>query len=163
MAELDDHAKVIPPHSPIKRQLNERHLNCVCSGHHYRQLLFGNWSAGRSEVPANYGSYRLWCFVPEPYEVVTQQVSTVAYVIRCLVAQSADLNLLRLARGSGRTLLSLINQALLLKGQPLLELFSADSTAQQEALKAERDLTIIQLRRSLKSSSVSDCFRRYRQ
>ena len=89
---------------------------------------------------------------PEPYEVVSaQQVSTASYTpVRRLGGTVRRPEFVEISPEVGGRIVALPHQsgAIVKKGQPLLELFSADLTAQQEALKAERDLTITQLGRS---------------
>ena len=91
---------------------------------------------------------------PEPYEVVNaQQVSTASHTpVRRLGGTVRRPEFVEISPEVGGRIVALPYQsgAVVKKGQPLLELFSADLTAQQEALKAERDLTITQLGRSLK-------------
>ena len=96
---------------------------------------------------------------PEPYEVVNaQQVSTASHTpVRRLGGTVRRPEFVEISPEVGGRIVALPYQsgALVEKGQPLLELFSADLTAQQEALKAERDLTITQLGRSRKLQAQS--------
>lgn len=96
---------------------------------------------------------------PEPYEVVSaQQVSTTSHTaIRRLGGTVRRPEFVEISPEVGGRIVALPHQsgAIVKKGQPLLELFSADLTAQQEALKAERDLTITQLGRSQKLRAQS--------
>lgn len=96
---------------------------------------------------------------PEPYEVVNaQQVSTASHTpVRRLGGTVRRPEFVEISPEVGGRIVALPYQsgALVKKGQPLLELFSADLTAQQEALKAERDLTITQLGRSRKLQAQS--------
>ena len=96
---------------------------------------------------------------PEPYEVVNaQQVSTASHTpVRRLGGTVRRPEFVEISPEVGGRIVALPHQsgAVVKKGQPLLELFSADLTAQQEALKAERDLTITQLGRSQKLQAQS--------
>lgn len=96
---------------------------------------------------------------PEPYEVVNaQQVSTASHTpVRRLGGTVRRPEFVEISPEVGGRIVALPHQsgAVVKKGQPLLELFSADLTAQQEALKAERDLTITQLGRSRKLQAQS--------
>ncbi len=96
---------------------------------------------------------------PEPYEVVNaQQVSTASHTpVRRLGGTVRRPEFVEISPEVGGRIVALPHQsgAIVKKGQPLLELFSADLTAQQEALKAERDLTITQLGRSRKLQAQS--------
>ena len=96
---------------------------------------------------------------PEPYEVVNaQQVSTATHTpVRRLGGTVRRPEFVEISPEVGGRIVALPHQsgAIVKKGQPLLELFSADLTAQQEALKAERDLTITQLGRSRKLQAQS--------
>ena len=96
---------------------------------------------------------------PEPYEVVNaQQVSTASHTpVRRLGGTVRRPEFVEISPEVGGRIVALPHQsgAIVKRGQPLLELFSADLTAQQEALKAERDLTITQLERSRKLQAQS--------
>ena len=96
---------------------------------------------------------------PEPYEVVSaQQVSTASHKpVRRLGGTVRRPEFVEISPEVGGRIVALPHEsgAIVNKGQPLLELFSADLTAQQEALKAERDLTITQLGRSQKLQAQS--------
>ena len=96
---------------------------------------------------------------PEPYEVVNaQHVSTASHTpVRRLGGTVRRPEFVEISPEVGGRIVALPHQsgAIVKRGQPLLELFSADLTAQQEALKAERDLTITQLERSRKLKAQS--------
>ena len=96
---------------------------------------------------------------PEPYEVVSaQQVSTASYTpVRRLGGTVRRPEFVEISPEVGGRIVALPHQsgAIVKKGQPLLELFSADLTAQEEALKAELNLTITQLGRSRKLQAQS--------
>ena len=96
---------------------------------------------------------------PEPYEVVSaQKVTTVSHTpVRRLGGTVRRPEYVEISPEVGGRIVALPFQsgAAVKKGQPLLELFSADLTAQQEALRAERDLTITQLGRSRKLKAQS--------
>ena len=96
---------------------------------------------------------------PEPYEVVNaQQVSTASHTpVRRLGGTVRRPEFVEISPEVGGRIVALPHQsgAIVKRGQPVLELFSADLTAQQEALKAERDLTITQLERSRKLQAQS--------
>ena len=96
---------------------------------------------------------------PEPYEVVNaQHVSTASHTpVRRLGGTVRRPEFVEISPEVGGRIVALPHQsgAIVKRGQPLLELFSADLTAQQEALKAERDLTITQLERSRKLQAQS--------
>ena len=96
---------------------------------------------------------------PEPYEVVNaQQVGTASHTpVRRLGGTVRRPEFVEISPEVGGRIVALPHRsgAVVKKGQPLLELFSADLTAQQEALKAERDLTITQLGRSRKLKAQS--------
>mgnify|MGYP002620884772 CR=1 FL=1 len=89
---------------------------------------------------------------PEPYEVVNaQRVSTASHTpVRRLSGTVRRPEFFEISPEVGGRIVALPHPsgAVVKKGQTLIELFSADLTAQQEALKAERDLTLIQLGRS---------------
>ena len=96
---------------------------------------------------------------PEPYEVVNaQQVSTASHTpVRRLGGTVRRPEFVEISPEVSGRIAALPHEsgAIVKRGQPLLELFSADLTAQQEALKAERDLTITQLGRSRKLQAQS--------
>ena len=96
---------------------------------------------------------------PEPYEVVSaQQVSTGSHApVRRLGGTVRRPEFVEISPEVGGRIVALPYKsgAVVEKGQPLLELFSADIIAQQEALRAERDLTITQLGRSTKLQAKS--------